>query len=269
MDELVRVREYEFSGPVPEDDIDLVTADTCRTIYLNALMKPERIQEKESLTKFEYDESGCLQRMVKDYRSGHREVWTYEYDETGERIHVRCVQMVEVHGWIPADGEPAVLHLWYRFFDDWKFMPTGYETDEWYEWEEEGRVCHRRLTIRKEDGTVEDSVRTDRYDDAGRLTGADYTYGDGTLFHSDRYEYRKDGSLRREDCRHYDRDGTVWSAYSVLYDRKERKVARKKADAVIRRYRYSEHECGLWDRRTEFGRDGRVKGEIIRIIERI
>lgn len=268
MDEPIRVMEYEFSGPVSRNDRDLAAAGTCRTIYLNDLMKPVRIREEKSLTEYEYDAAGCLLRKVVDEPSGKREVWTCDYDDGGRPIHARRIGLVKVHGWIPADGDPGVVKLWNQFFEDWKFMPTGYETDEWFGWEEGCRACHRSLTVRSEDGSVKTSFRTDRYDDAGHLVEADYMDADGALYHSERYEYRDDDSLRATFRRLFDRDGTEWSACSALYDGKGRLVARKKGDATVRRIEYHDHECGLWDRMTEFGRDGSVKGEIIRIIEK-
>ena len=261
----MQIRLYVFDGPAPMNisrisPNSFITYDESGRITSSA--------QGAWLDCYRYDSKGKLVRKTQDYQDWQREIWTYTYDPEGELLHLHSEK---------RERGPHYLEKWdkYTIFDpefyaradDDQFEPTGEYTDEWFSWEEEGRIRRRDLSIHAKDGN-DKGVMMEVYDE-GMLQECWIGEDRENTPHREIFSYRKEGTLKLTQAinRLEDESGdTMLHTTTVEYDEHEQPVKCICDGSLKYEVKYEYDDNGNWTRATHKDGLGFITQEIIRTI---
>ena len=140
------IREYSFNGDIPP-----IPAE--ENLFLEQFYNQQGLLIKQIFNnktmEYNYEaNTNLLLREVIDCRDGKREVSSYTYDDDSNLI---CCHHEEQ---LAYDGYGQIMHL-----------PTGYYSDELFDWSNDGKTCTRTTENHYEDGTVSKELTRDEFDD--------------------------------------------------------------------------------------------------------
>ena len=264
--EVHSIRTYWFDGQAPT----IITGETpCEETYYDESGRIRCSVMREAITYYKYDPAGKLIRTVEDHDGLWRKIWTYSYDPDGNLLHLHSERRELGPHYV---GKCANYHFYdpefYTRDDDDQFEPIGYYTDEYYSWEEGGRIRRRELTIHS-DQEVETAVMKESYDEDGMIRERWMGEIRADAPHLERFSYHKSGILKQ--AQYINRiEGT--SGETVIHTTTEEYDENGKplsclCDGMLKyEVKYEYDKEGNWIRATYKDGMGFITQEIIRTV---
>ena len=261
----MQIQIYYFDGPAPSDlsgisPDSIVNYDESGRITWSC--------QEELLVYYRYDSEGRLVRKTEDYLDWQRKIWTYTYDPEGELLHLHSEKRERGPHYLGKWNKYAIFDPeFYARADDDQFEPTGEYTDEWFSWEEDGRIRRRDLSIHAKDGN-DKGVMLEAYDD-GKLVDRWIGEDRENTPHRELFSYRKDGTLKQTQAinRLEDESGnTMLHTTTEEYDEYGQPVKCLCDGSLNYEVKYEYDDDGNWIRATYKDELGFITHEIIRTV---